>query len=364
MAAMQRKGALAAAAVVVVAAAALLAVLLTGSSGPQSGASRPAPARSPQTPGPMAHAGVHEPPAGRPAAASARGAARAQGAGQTAAALPDPPASLRGTAVDGALELDDLGRFVPTREAIALFDYFLTASGEEPPETIRARIVAEIAARLPPDAADEAVALLDRYLEYRALAAELLQSEAGPAGPEEAFDLLRGLRAEIFGPDAAGRLFGEEEVYDAVALAQRRRLRDPALTPAEREELLSQLDLRLPEPLRSTRAATLAPLRLQRHEESLRAAGASAEELRAAREALAGAEAADRLEALDRERAGFEKRMAAYRAARASVERAPGLSAEERARAVAELRELSFEPHERARAELLERLERRRSGAP
>src|SRR5512144_31870 len=73
------------------------------------------------------------------------------------------PRSLRGTRVDGGLAVDADGRFLPTRDARRLFDYFLTATGEATDAEVRTRIEREIARRLPPDAAREAGRLLERY---------------------------------------------------------------------------------------------------------------------------------------------------------------------------------------------------------
>src|SRR4030095_1228876 len=98
-------------------------------------------------------------------------AARPAGAGERGTeAPPSRPASLRGTSVDGGLAADAAGHFVPTPDARRFFEYFFTASGEEPEATIVARIRAAIDRRLAPDAAREAERLLERYLDYRARA--------------------------------------------------------------------------------------------------------------------------------------------------------------------------------------------------
>src|SRR5690606_18985313 len=149
------------------------------------------------------------------------------------APLPPLPASLAGTEVDGDLRLEN-GRFVAGPEALALFDYFLSATGEEPDEIIRARIVAEIRRRLPPDAAREAEALLDRYLAYREAARELFtRSDLDYADVEKRFQLVRELRREQFGAELAAALFGEEEHVVAIELERRRVLARDDLDPAE-----------------------------------------------------------------------------------------------------------------------------------
>src|SRR5262249_56086368 len=122
---------------------------------------------------------------------------------QAPAAKPGRPRSLRGTRVDGGLAVDADGRFVPGPETRRLFDYFLTATGEEPPERTRSRIVAEIERRLPPSARAEAVALLDRYLDYRERA-RTFEASGDLAARGEAPARLRG---EIFRADGSRKPF-------------------------------------------------------------------------------------------------------------------------------------------------------------
>src|SRR5690606_31538797 len=96
-----------------------------------------------------------------PVSAGARAAPAADPA--PAAVFPPPsaiaplPASLRGTDVPGGLAVDAAGHFRATRDALDLFDYYFSASGEEPDEQIRRRIEAEIDGRLASPAREEAL---------------------------------------------------------------------------------------------------------------------------------------------------------------------------------------------------------------
>src|SRR6218665_2651509 len=77
------------------------------------------------------------------------------------------PNSLQGTEVDGELEVDAGGHLKITNGVRRVFDYFLSTIGEEPLETILARIKAYIRHKLPPMAAGEAEQLLDKYIAYK-----------------------------------------------------------------------------------------------------------------------------------------------------------------------------------------------------
>jgi lipase chaperone LimK len=134
-------------------------------------------------------------------------------------APPPLPRSLAGTRVDGDLALGEDGHFEPDDRTRELFDYFLTAEGEEEPAAIRIRVAAEAAQRLPPDEARRALALFDRYLAYRVALAEALAIV--PRGDlHAAFDTVHALRVARFGADDALRLFGSEERLAADSLAR------------------------------------------------------------------------------------------------------------------------------------------------
>lgn len=274
-----------------------------------------------------------------------------------AAPLPPLPASLAGTTVDGDLRLDAAGRFVPGPEALVLFDYFLSATGEEPDELIRARIVAEIRRRLPPDAAREAEALLDRYLAYREAAREMaFAGDFGHADLERRLQLVRELRRARFGAELAEALFGEEERVIAIDLERRRVLQREDLEPEERARRLAALEEELPEPVREARREALAAIELRAAEAELRAAGASEADIHAERERRFGPEAAARLAALDERRARWNERLAAYRRERDAL-RAQGLPDDAYTEALRALREAHFEGPERLRVEALDRIE-------
>ena len=266
------------------------------------------------------------------------------------AAKPGRPRSLRGTRVDGALAVDAHGRFVAGPEARRLFDYFLTASGEEPPERTRSRIVAEIERRLPPSARAEAVALLDRYLEYR----ERARTLAAGGDLAARVEAVARLRREILGAADSRALFGDDERAVAQAAEYQRIASDPALSEDERVRRLAALNAELPAAVGEARARALAPLALANAEAALRAQGGSPEAIRALREQLVGPEAADRLAALDRRRAQWQRRVDDFRTARQTIESDGALDPAERDRRLRDLLAERFTPTERQRVQALD----------
>jgi lipase chaperone LimK len=263
------------------------------------------------------------------------------------------PRSLRGTRADGELTVGDHGRFVVTPATRRFFDYWLAATGEATAERLRARIVAAIERRLPPEPAGEAIALLDRYLRYRERARDL----AGTAGADDLaarVAAVTALRREVFGPQDATALFADEEAAVEVALLQREVATEPDLDPEERALRLAALEAALPPEERAARAEALRAVTLRREEAALRARGGSPDDLRALRERLVGPEAAARLTDLDRRRADWDARLQAYRTARADVEADPTRDPPARAAAVERLLAERFTPAERRRVQALE----------
>lgn len=295
--------------------------------------------------------GAAHAPALRAGPAGGEGAPAAEPAAQD---LPDLPASLQGSTVDGELTTDANGRFVPNRDALAVFDYFLSATGEEPDDVIHARIAAHIRGALAPAAAAEAEALLDTYLRYRERIRELTTSGTPPDDLERRLQWIREERRSVFGPALAESLFGEEERVVDLDLERRSVLTDASLSREEKARRLEEIESRLPDRVREARRHASAPARSAREVEALRAAGASDAEVFAARSRALGAEAAERLAALDRENAAWQARVDAYRAERARVLADASLSEAERDAKVEALRAARFDERERLRVRALE----------
>ena len=77
------------------------------------------------------------------------------------------PTSFRGTSVDGSFSVDASGNLLITRDIRNLFDYFLSAVGEEPLQQSLDRLRAYIAAELQEPARGQALALMQQYIDYK-----------------------------------------------------------------------------------------------------------------------------------------------------------------------------------------------------
>jgi lipase chaperone LimK len=267
---------------------------------------------------------------------------------------PDLPDSLRGSEVDGRLAVDAAGRLLPGPGLLQLFDYFLAASGEEPEAVLRDRIVRTLRSALPPLAAAEATKLLDQYLGFRNALRELALAGNAPESAERRLQWFRELRYGFFTSAESTALFGESDRVAEIDLERRTVVLDPELDEAQRANALAALDEALPEPVREARHRAGAPARVRDQVSELRAAGGSDREVYAIRERAFGFEAAERLAALDRQRADWKRRLASYAAERDALLRDPALEAEQRAAALEALRAERFSPDELARVRSLD----------
>jgi lipase chaperone LimK len=265
-----------------------------------------------------------------------------------------PPDSLRDTAPDGALAADADGHLLVTPELRRFFDYWYSASGEEPDARLRLRMVAAIRAQLDDPAESEALALLERFVAYRQRGRDLFERADLRDDLAARAQAVGDLRRDVFGEADAARLFGDDDALLAVALAERRIAADPSLSDEQRAAQRAALEATLPERLRAVRAESMAPQRLADEVAALRAQGASPDAIQARRAARVGEAAAERLAALDVQRAVWQQRVDAYRQARAAIDADPGLDAAQRTAAVAALRSEHFSGPELLRIEALD----------
>ncbi len=260
--------------------------------------------------------------------------------------------SLRGTEVDGGIQLDAAGRLLLDLDLRRLFDHFLSLSGEFSDSEIRRLLGLHVEASHGSTVASAALEAFDRYLGLRNALAAL------PADAELAQRLaaLQRLRREWFG-DAADAMFGDDEAHTAYTLERLALLRDAELDEATRQERLAALEATRPASALDGQQAAVSALLAEEQTEQFDTLGASEAERRAERSALWGEDAADRLATLDRERAQWQQRLADYVRQRDRLANDPRLDAGARAAAIEALRRRSFADNERVRVESLEAID-------
>lgn len=269
-----------------------------------------------------------------------------------------PLPSHEGTAIDGAVVLDEHGAVVPTLALRRLFDYFLTGLGREETANLRARLLSALRRDGLPEAGVQQVSeLFGRYLDYRDTLQHLPTPGTTAASLRAVYEARYALRRSVLGERVAEAFFAREEAEDRY-LIERRAVDEASDLPTwEREQRLALAEQQLPADIRQARRETEMVVELNRRTEQLRAAGADQARIQAMRERLAGPDAAARLQALDAERAQWNRRMADYRRERARILASKGLAEADRRAAVDALIESRFTTQEAVRVRALDRIE-------
>ena len=235
-----------------------------------------------------------------------------------------------------------------------LFDYYLSAQGEQNLAAITLQIQTELDRRLEAGQAKKARRLLDLYLNFKRALVDL---EAKPGLAGNAVDAIRqrmlaqqDLRTQYFTPEEIDAMFGFEDAMDTDAVARLTISQDPKLSATEKQKQLAALDANMPPALRTEREASLAVVRVEQRASDMRAKGASDDDVYRMRAQALDAPAAGRLAELDQEEAAWKRRIATYLDARNQLLKSQANASDsERAKALTQLQQAQFSEDERRR---------------
>ncbi|WP_372886941.1 lipase secretion chaperone, partial [Psychrobacter sp.] len=169
------------------------------------------------------------------------------------------PRSLQGTQIDGEIIIDENKQLVVTEGLRRLFDYFLSALGEEDEAVIYARVESYIRHHTPEPAASQAVAIFDQYITYLKAISEIeqrygnLQLQAAKSGEldlnvvaQQKQDVVK-LRQQYFTKETITAFFGAEEEYDDYSMEMVRINQNQQLTDVQKEATRQNYISRMPD---------------------------------------------------------------------------------------------------------------------
>lgn len=267
--------------------------------------------------------------------------------------------SQQDTAINCQLQLNTQGQLIVNEQVKNCFEYFITQYGEKPLTQIKADFIQYIQASYKTPAQEKIIDLWTRYLDYRAVLAEL----TAPAAPQESvayfqniYSQTQNLRQKHFSQDEIQGLFGTEDSYHHYTLNRLAILENKKLNEAEKAKQLQALFQSLPQDWQENleQIATLDNLRQLTSE--IKARKGSAEELRQMRLNLVGSDATERLEQLDQQRQNWQNRSTQYLAEREQILKS-GLSDSAKQQSIQSLREHMFQQQqERLRIQTFEQI--------
>jgi lipase chaperone LimK len=241
---------------------------------------------------------------------------------------------------DGDIRFDSTGRLMIDSGLRRRFDFVLTGLGEQDLPALRQLLVEQLSSELGPTQVERVLAEFDLYTAFLQAADELMQINGSELATR--FEAIRDLQRELLGDERAEAWFGDQNADIARALAIQAgefEAGDPASDPRAADLAAATGHHIALEMNRQYAGLAIDPA--QRYVE---------------REALYGRDAAERLAALDRERAAWADRLQRYTDYRKALMRDGRLSLAEIERALAAWREGEFSDSEIRRVIALERV--------
>lgn len=239
--------------------------------------------------------------------------------------LENLPRSLQGTDVDGEIIIDENKQLVVTEGLRRLFDYFLSALGEEDEATIFARVESYIRSFVPEPAASQAIVIFNKYVAYLKAIPKIekrfgnLQLQATQNGEldlnmvaQQKQDVAK-LRQQYFDTQTITAFFGAEDEYDDYSIAMININQNKLMSDEQKAAAQQDYVSRMPDNMTKVNIEQQANLNaLMSRTEQMKAQGATPEALYNMRRELVGAAAAGRLAQLDKEDANFDQRFTQY----------------------------------------------------
>lgn len=272
------------------------------------------------------------------------------------------PVSLADVPRPAPLTLDENGQLVVDSALRNLFEYYLSALGEEPLEHVIARIKHDLTTQLPPLASAQGIALLTAYIQFRNHQG-VLKNDFEQQSGDQSFSLTavrelvlaeRQARAMFFEDAHSQALFGDEDAAQDYLLARLAITTNDNLSASERSEQLAQLEKQAPASVRASRAADIL-VETVAADDALVASYVDDAAVFSARAAQFGEATATRLQARDQQRAAWQAKVAAYRVELRALLGSAGQAPDPTL--LAQLRDYHFTGPERIRIVALDKLE-------
>ena len=290
--------------------------------------------------------GEHQPPAG---AATASAGAQAQ---------PSPArgtdhsffARRRALTADGPADPLLVHGLRDTLEAL-----LMEAGDASDPATLKQRLAALVGQHFPAALAARALALAERYVDYRVALGSLRapQDLTDPRALRDALEARHKVRLQFFDDAEYDALFAREADLDRYTLARLEIARNTQLSPEQRAQALQAADNELSAERRAERSAATAHMAAAAQTAAFNASNADERTRYAARSAQYGPAAAQAMAQLDREEQHWNQRLDQYSQARTQQGEGPGLQ---------QLRQQLFSPEEQQRIDAALALRRLNAG--
>lgn len=276
------------------------------------------------------------------------------------------PKSLQGTQVDGEIIIDENKQLVVTAGLRRLFDYFLSAQGEEPLSQIEQRVIAYIREHTPEPAASQAVNIFQNYLTYLTAVSQLDKPKAQQNPNVSALDLsaiknqlraVQQLQARYFDAKTREAFFGDEQALNDYNMTVVEANQNAQLSNDQRQAIIDKAQTAyiasVNDPNLQTKLTQQRNIdKLLAQTQQMQQQGATQSQINAMRSQYVSPEAVKRLEQLDQSEAQFAQRVATYQTQSNQILSKLGNVPQAQQQIVA-LQQTMFTPEERLRLDVL-----------
>lgn len=276
------------------------------------------------------------------------------------------PKSLQGTQVDGEIIIDENKQLVVTAGLRRLFDYFLSAQGEEPLTQIEQRVIAYIREHTPEPAASQAVNIFQNYLTYLTAVSQLDKPKAQQNPNVSALDLsaiknqlraVQQLQARYFDAKTREAFFGDEQALNDYNMTVVEANQNAQLSNDQRQAIIDKAQTAyiasVNDPNLQTKLTQQRNIdKLLAQTQQMQQQGATQSQINAMRSQYVSPEAVKRLEQLDQSEAQFAQRVATYQTQSNQILSKLGNVPQAQQQIVA-LQQTMFTPEEQLRLDVL-----------
>jgi len=280
------------------------------------------------------------------------------------------PSSLLGAVLPETLDVNEFGELVINKKIQHLFDFYLSATGEESLDIIVMRIKHSLTSQLTDPALTQGMDIFSGYLQYLNEVAAIKQQFEQNIDPEnsdeyaldsviQVREMVLYARTNYLDDDVITAFFGQADEYEDYMLSLAKINKDASLNSAEKQAAKAALNTTAPEWLLTQQRNANQLNEYREQYQALQAQGASQSELQDFTQQSFSPEVADRLAALDVKRELWLVKLAEYREELAVIinnTADENSDSEQQQLEIAQLREAYFSPQEIKRVSALDNI--------
>lgn len=254
------------------------------------------------------------------------------------------------------LSYDANGNLIVTKQIRQAIEFFLSVAKEEGREQAISRLREYIDMTLPENAANQALVIVDQYLEYKNHSYEKsapINYEQDPQIIAQELDAMlekkKALRRQYLPEDIGAIFYGREDAYDKYSIERIKITNNPALSDDEKDQLFARQEDALPADMGNRLRHNRQEKNLKAQIKTLQGSVENASKIHALREAFYGAQVAERLAYLEDNSGDWRRRVEAFNQEKTYIQQLQGLTSSEKEQMLFSAKNNAFSQKERVK---------------